>query len=470
MNNNGQSAGEEVRVILLRPDSDDILVSREPGARILPRIDIPAHSRHAEEVTSACARFHHLETYCLFTLPADTQPVPAHHYSFSCLSIEDSEPPAGFHWIGSDSLAEEHFADRRDFHALKTGCETIQKCRRDPQAGYFGRPGWLAEMTEWVRAQIAGHGLRLTGECSQWNASATTSLLRFETDASAVWFKAVGEPNLQEFPITRYLAEYLPEFVPKILAAHDESNGWLSEETAGCHLDGSSDDAAWIAVAGALARLQRRTMGHTLHLAEAGCVDVRAHALAETVQPFLDVMAGLMDEQTKTSPAPLTGAELQSLGGILLDAISSVDALDFPSVLGHLDFNLGNILACPGRIVFLDWAAAAVGNPLFTFEYLLEQQRTVRPMDHALQTELCLAYARNWLSFVDADDFALALAAAPLLAAFGYATSGGAWCDPARRSSPATAGHLRSMTRRMKREAGLWASRTRSAAAYPRAR
>ncbi len=429
MKNTGQSTGEEVRVILLRPDSDDILVSREPSACVLPRIDVPAHSRHAEEVTSACARFHHLETYCLFTLPADSQPLPAHHYSFSCLSIEDS-----------------------------------------PQAGYFGRPGWLAEMTEWVRTEIAGHGLRLTGKCSQRNASETTSLLRFETDASAVWFKAVGEPNVQEFPITRYLAEYFPEFVPKILAAHDESNGWLSEEAAGCHLDGTSDGAAWIAVADALAQLQRRTMGHTLHLAEAGCVDVRAHALAETVQPFLDVMAGLMDEQTKTSPAPLTRAELQSLGGILLDAISSVDALDFPSVLGHLDFNLGNILACPGRIVFLDWAAAAIGNPLFTFEYLLEQQRTVRPMDHALQTELCSAYARNWLSFVDADDFALALAAAPLLAAFGYATSGGAWCDPARRSSPATAGHLRSMTRRMKREAGLWASRTRSAAAFPRAR
>jgi hypothetical protein len=120
--------------------------------------------------------------------------------------------------------------------------------------------------------------------------------------------------------------------------------------------------------------------------------------------------------------------------------------------------------------VFLDWAAAAIGNPLFTFEYLLEQLRTLHPADRALQSDVSSAYTRRWRAFFGDDDLARALSAAPLLAAFSYATSGGDWRDPARRSSPAAAGHLRSLTRRMKREADLWASGATHGAAFLQSR
>jgi len=448
---------EQVRIILIRPGSDDISVSGSRGAFTLPTVSIPAYSRHAEEITAALLRFYDAETYCLFTLPSDSAARPARHYSSSCLSHKSEFCPPDFHWIDRVSIAREDFADQCDFAALQAGFELIDRCRREPEAGYFGRPGWLEEITEWTRFELAPQGLHLTGTFSQLNASATSSLVRFATDASAVWFKATGEPNRRELAVTGYLAEHFPDFVPPVVATHANSCGWLTVEVPGSHLNADSDNGAWSAVADALAELQRKTVGHALHLLEAGCIDVRPHALVDFVGPFLEVMRELMDEQTKASPAPLRKQELNSLRNILFDALSAADALDLPSALVNLDFNLGNIIAGSGQVTFLDWASGAIGNPFFTFEYLLEQLRTVRPADERLRAEVSKTYLRSWRSFLDADAFAEAVALAPLLAAFSYATSGGAWCDPARRRDPASAGHLRSITRRMKREGELWA-------------
>jgi len=52
-----------------------------------------------------------------------------------------------------------------------------------------------------VQRAIEPYGLRLSGEFRQLNASPTFALLRLETTGQALWFKAVGEPNLREFPI-----------------------------------------------------------------------------------------------------------------------------------------------------------------------------------------------------------------------------------------------------------------------------
>jgi Phosphotransferase enzyme family len=450
---------EQVRVILIQHGSDNISVSGSRGAFALPTLSIPAYSRHAEEITGALLRFHDAETYCLFTLPSDSAAQPARHYSFSCLSRKSEFCSPEFHWIDRVSIASEDLADKRDFAALQAGFELIDRCRREPRAGYFGRPGWLEEIIEWTRLQLARQRLHLTGTFSQLNASATASLVRFDTDVSGVWFKATGELNHYELPITEYVAEHFPDFAPPLVGTHANSNGWLTIEVPGSRVNGDSDDGAWIAVAGALAEFQQKTMPHGLHLLEAGCIDVRPHALAEFVGPFLEVMGELMDQQTKASPAPLTRQELDSLRNVLFGALSAADALDLPSALVNLDFNLGNMIVGSGRVTFLDWASGAVGNPFFTFEYFLEQLRTARPADHRLRTEVAKAYLRRWRSLLDESVLAEAVAVTPLLAAFSYATSAGAWCDPSRRRDPAAAGHLRSITRRMKREGEVWASK-----------
>jgi hypothetical protein len=117
--------------------------------------------------------------------------------------------------------------------------------------------------------------------------------------------------------------------------------------------------------------------------------------------------------------------------------------------------NPGNLLACDTRCVFLDWAEAYVGPPFFTFQYLLEHWRRFYGADSQHEQSLLFSYARHWTCFASPQEIASALRVAPLLAAFTYAAGCIRWRnrESIRRE---TAGCLRSLTRRMKREADCW--------------
>jgi Phosphotransferase enzyme family len=453
---------ERFRIVLIRSNTRDVLVSGEQDAFHLPAVTIPPHTRHAEQIVAAIADAFCVETYCLFSVPPDTN-FP-HQYAFACTTLPNAQPPSGFRWVSAASISSQAFLDSRDYLAYSSGFEDVHQYERNPKAGYFARPSWLQEILEWTERQLVPLKMRLTGAYRQLNASATFCLLRLPTERSAVWFKAVDRAILPELPITLYLAQHFPAYVPRIIAQHRECNGWLTEEASGSHPDAQSPRETWLAVADSLAELQIASIGHCLHLLEAGSRDVRCGFLRDTVPPFFETMARLMEKQKTASPPPLTSRQLASLESIVLEAISSTEELEVPSTLGHLDFNLGNIVVGPSRVMFLDWAAASVGHPFSTLEYLLEGLRSLRPSDRSLHAEVSSAYIRKWRSLVGTEQLAAALATAPLLAAFTYASAEGAWRNPSQLRDPARTGHLRSLTRRMHREAETWiAGKTRDA-------
>jgi hypothetical protein len=450
---------ENFRIILIHSNTRDLLVSGEPGAFELPSVNIPARVRHAEHIVDAIALTFGLKSYCLFSVPPDSR-IP-HQYAFAC-SSQPAPIPRGFRWISAATVSDQTFSDSRDYLAYSRGFDYVRRCERNPDAGYFARRGWLQEILKWTQCQLDPRHMQLTGAYSQLNASATFSLSRLPTEQSAVWFKAVDRTAVPESSITFYLAQNFPAHVPYVIAAHYVSNGWLTEEVAGSHPDATSSDETWIAIANALADLQITTIGHGLHLLEAGCRDVRCASLRELVRPFFEAMADLMHEQKTTSPPALSTAELATLEATLLDALACAEEIGVPSTLGQLDFNLGNVVVCPSRIVFLDWAGACVGDPFFTFEYLLEGLRNLRSTDQALRDEVSSAYIRKWRSVLGSEELAEALAAAPLLAAFTYASAEDAWRNPPQLRDPARCAHLRSLTRRMNREAQTWTSRAKA--------
>ena len=211
--------------------------------------------------------------------------------------------------------------------------------------------------------------------------------------------------------------------------------------------------ALWERAAAALAELQIGSIDHGARVLAAGARDLGATALSKLIQPFIEIMAQLMERQPKVPPPVLGRKELLLLGDRIQSALDAMEALGIPETLGHLDLNPGNIVVSPNRCAFLDWAEAYVGNPFFSLEYLLEHRRRTIGTDSAVEARLIESYCAPWEQIVSRAAIAEALELAPLLAAFAYAAGSNAWKDTQSLEDLATAGYVRSLTRRMNREA-----------------
>ena len=275
----------------------------------------------------------------------------------------------------------------------------------------------------------------------------------FRSGGPAVWFKAVGAPNLREFSITLTLGQLFPSYVPHVFATRPEWNGWLAHEIQGVNLGDSQDAKQWIAAAASLAHLQIDSIGKQSQLLDSGARDFRVPALLDIVVPLLDVMAQLMEEQIKVPPVPLTREEVLALRDHIYGALLQIQELPIPEGLGHLDLNPGNVIVSPTSCRFLDWTEAYVGHPFYSFEHLLEHFRRAVQRSWESEAQLKAAYAGPWRKFFASADIARGMALAPLLAVFAYAAGYDAWKNKQQLLDPKVAGYLRSLARRLKHEA-----------------
>lgn len=442
------SEHDRFRLLLYRREGTDILVEAAVDGGHLPLVRIPPRSRSAQEITNAIRGRWNLETYCLFSLPTDAR----------CQVVEacgpDRETPAGMQWLSAASLSRHAINDPTEYAAIEQSIALLNHYRNGQLPGFFGKPGWLAIVFAWVESQASGVGLRLTGKFRQLNASPTFSLLRFETDGPALWFKAVGEPNSHEYRLILKLAACFSRFVPQILGVRPEWNAWLALEAEGAPLDTHSPSSAWQTAVENLAALQISSFGRGFEFLEAGAKDLRPCSLVELVDPFFGSMGTLMKRQVRATPPALSREELRSLGQTITSALQRIGD-KIPNTLGHLDPNPGNLLVSGTHCVFLDWAEAFVGPAFFTFAYLVEQQKRLRSARNSeLEASLTHAYLRHWIRFASASELADAFGAVALLAAFAYAAGSPTWRNP-ETISPDEARHFRSLVRRMKRETEL---------------
>jgi phosphotransferase family enzyme len=458
-----QTACETYRVVVLGQSGTEVLVVPDGDRFALPSVNIPRWQRVAENLTAAVETDWGEEVVCLFEPDAAASTdAPGIHYQAAEHWRVSGKPKMPTQWVPFSALAHDSLIGASDYPAIQ---QSIARCSaegNESPSGPFARLGWFRELREWVQAVIAPLGFHLEGNFRQLNASPTFSLVRFETEGPALWFKAVGEPNQREFPITSTLAQLFPNYLPGILAIRADCNGWLTREVAGKLLRDVQEAALWETAAAALAELQIESADHGARVLAAGARDLGATALSKLVRPFIEIMAQLMERQPNVPPPVLSRKDLLLLGDRIqsaLEALEALEALGISGTLGHLDLNPGNIIVAPRRCAFLDWAEAYVGSPFFTFQYLLEHRRRTLGADSAVETRLITSYCAQWEQVVSRAAIAEALALAPLLAALAYAVGSDAWKDTQSLEDPATAGYLRSLTGRMNREANELADR-----------
>jgi len=449
---------ETFKVIISRHLNSEVLLAPVGNSFALPAVLVPKWSRVTPHISERMVELSGMRTICLFypelqktTDEGSTQYIVAEPIDASC-------EPIGLRWISRDNLWKS-LSSVEEARSAENALATGDSYNAGTSHGNFARSGWFHELVSWVQKHLDRYGLTTTGEFRQLNCGPTFSLVRLETTGPAVWFKAVGEPNLRELPIMTTLANHFPNYVPDLIASHPSWNGWLTFEAEGSVLDEESDIATWRVAARTLAQLQIESRKRVPELLHAGCRMIQTARLLDQIELFFDVMARLMARQTTLSPPPLTSDALYTLATQLKEACRSLTEFDLPDTLGHMDFNLGNICGSSTGCVFLDWAEAYVGHPFYTFEYLREQLSRNHPDKKAWQSEVTSCYLDPWISFASADVTTRALEVTPLIAVFAYALSNNTWQDAERVENPKLAGYFRSLVRRMQREAQTWDER-----------
>jgi Phosphotransferase enzyme family len=457
-----KSESKTYRIVVLNRNGTEALVVCDGAKLALPCVEIAPWQRVAENLTATLKDHWGEEAICLFTLP-QAQGIAGtcrHRYQVAEHWRKCGESCVPTSWVELSTISPSDFRDRGDHTALCRAVDHPRSRDGDSQDGPFVRLGWFKEFRNWLEAALDNRGLHLRQDFQQVSASPSFSLIRCETDGPAVWFKAVGEPNLREFHIASLLAERFPRFVPRLLASRPEWHAWVSEETVGTTLNEVKDILCWQVAAARLADLQFASRTDVAPFLSAGAHDLRIARLCDLVGPFFRAVLNLMKRQKKIPPAVLNESELTVLEARVFDALALLKELGIPSSLGHLDLNPGNVIVSSDDCRFLDWAEGYVGPPFLTLEYLLQHYRRTTETADALDQNIAHVYYKRWEDLVPPDVLVEARAVGPLVAVFAYAVADEAWMQPEQLEEPENAGYLRSLARRMWRESSQLTERT----------
>ena len=437
-----------------------VLLGFERSRHVLPQVEITCTERIAVQLTDFLKAAYGIDGISLDALESPRWKDDGTEGYYEILESVKCrfEAPWGTAWVAIDSLGADSFCDPLDFQAIQQAV-TFTRSSANPSGKTFAKLGWFHDLQQWIQQELGAEGLRLNGRYRQFNAGSTFCLVRFETDGTAVWFKAVGAPNTREYSVTLALARSQSRFLPEVIATRQECNGWLTREAEGTLLSECVSISQWERVTSDLAQLQIGSLHNRQEFLEAGARDLRIPALANIVEPFFQVIEELMERQTATSPARLSREQLHSLSLRVEDALGVLEKKGLPETIGHMDINPGNIIHSSSGSVFLDWAEAFVGSPLLTFEYLREHFCRTFGQDFSSEPPLVAMYLGRWRNFASEGDIWDALEAMRLVAVFAYATGNDRWMNPQKIETPSIAGYLRSLARRMEIEARRLAER-----------
>jgi Phosphotransferase enzyme family len=414
---------ESCRLLLLRSAAEEVLLCSDHGRFQLPQMGLPANERIAASLNRTVERELGLEVISLYEVSSADPQSPEIFYHAAVSARPDDDIPPGTCWMEVDSLAPDSFRRGADFQALLRFQSDLTAMEDGGQSEPFRNPNWFLRVTAWVSKALRPCGLQLSGAFQQLNASATFSLIRFETNGRPVWFKAVGEPNTREFHLTLELSRKCTEYLPKVLAHNAAWNAWLAEEAAGIPLSPQVEFRHWESAAESLARLQIMALPHAGELSAAGARNLSPSALLSRVAPFCEFIARGAERSGSIRGVQLRNGHPVELGLAIEDALRQLDRLHLPETLGHMDLSPQNIFCKGEACVFLDWAEGFTGCPFFAFEYLVQHFRRFFQANPSLEVQLRDRYLRSFQPLLSKPDLESVLTLCPLAALFAYAST-----------------------------------------------
>ena len=284
-------------------------------------------------------------------------------------------------------------------------------------------------------------------------------LLRIQAkDGLYYWIKATSGPNEHEYHVTKLIAEFAKDTVPRIVASRDDWNAWLMEdasrdtEVAG-HSIGRIP-TSHIAVT-ALVNLQAASQARLQDLLKVGAFDQRP-AMSEVVsRELFDYLNECMALQASQKVAPLDRSALERTRETYLSVCGQLNALEIPLTLLHGDLTAGNVICFGEQCRFLDWCEAYVGYSISSFHHLwmlFERKGVDKPQLASMINHYC----SEWKQWSGRELPQEAIWWSPLMAAASTLYGRGEWLhNQGQRERPARRSYSRTLARHMARAAQL---------------
>src|SRR5579859_498021 len=436
-------ACDPYRLLIFDRSGTQVLLSNKGGNLALPAVEIPKFTRVLERITSHARQIWGLTTFLLFS---DFTPENSGIVYVALEVWRESARSAELEWHSVHNAR----CLLTDIEHLNAFDELHSRATQDRSAaGPFSGLGWVYKTLDWIRQ--ASNAVQVI-DLLHLSGSDTTCLLRIDLPSKSLWYKAVGNGTPRDFTNSVFLAKRLPDYIPPLLAADSTLNALLMESGGEQTLRERRDFDSWAGVAARLADMQLESIFHASEFVNSGCIGLRIPALQAPLNQFFEFMGELMQQQEKQVPAPLNREEVAQVAEAVAQALIELSEIGLPYVIGHSDFNPGNILQKNDQYVFVDWEAAHVGSPVLTIEYLVAHFRKNCAPLPGQEFMLRQVFWDEWHSIISESGIRRIREIAPLIAVYASAIASGSWRDSSRLARPGVPGYLRSLGRLMQRE------------------
>lgn len=261
---------------------------------------------------------------------------------------------------------------------------------------------WRVAAVEWIDRELRGSGFTRTSQVELARMRPWSMLMRAETTAGQVWFKACGAGTAFEPPLYDVLHRVTPEFVLTPLAV-DTARGWLLLPDGRPSLsEAVSEDELLDATASVFvhyAEFQLRVSRHLPAILGTGVADMRPSVVPQRFEEALAYVEGYVTRQGNAA----VREELARIAGMRPRVQEWADRLaaapGAPS-LDHNDLHAHNVFVTRvnGSLHprFFDWGDAVVAHPFASmlvglgflvrrFKLSLEDPRVLRARDAYLE-------------------------------------------------------------------------------------
>ncbi|EAZ94161.1 aminoglycoside phosphotransferase family protein [Crocosphaera chwakensis] len=220
--------------------------------------------------------------------------------------------------------------------------------------------GWYAQVSNWIKKELSRLGYEQIAPIECVKSWCLSCILKVPTTVGFLYFKQASTLPLfcHEPIITKELATFFPNYIPKVISINPEQH-WLLLEDFGQPIGNQVSLKIKQNIYGLLAKIQIQSVKYCDRLLAMGCLDRRLQCLETQIEPLIENAATL----TQLSAQEIT--QLHNLVPVLKNLCLQLDSYNIPSTLVHGDLHLNNVAFNKGNYIFFDWTDSCISHPFF---------------------------------------------------------------------------------------------------------